>query len=162
MSELTATELMEEFVTTLSAETSIDEAIEVLLKKKLTGAPVVDEENRLVGILSEKDCLKVVMTQAFERLPQASVSDYMTTDIVTLAPRATVFDVVDRFLKTAFRRLPVVDDDNNLRGVVSRTSVVKAIASLRDRARLHGTQESVPPETEAPGVDSAMRHARGK
>lgn len=161
MSELTASELMDEFVETLSADTSIDEAMGVLLKKKLTGAPVVDEENRLVGILSEKDCLKVVTTQAFEMLPQSNVSDYMSTDVVSLAPKATVFDVVDRFLKTAYRRLPVVDEGNKLLGVVSRTSVVRAIAALRDIASTPA-EESVPPEDEAPGVDSAMRRARGK
>ena len=162
MSELTASELMDASVATLSPNTSIDEAIEILLKKKLTGAPVVDDETQLVGILSEKDCLKVALTQAFERLPESKVSDYMTTEVKTLASKATVFEVVDRFLKCAYRTLPVVGESNNLLGVVSRTSVLKAIALLRDTASLHRTQESVPPEDEAAGVDSAMRHARGK
>lgn len=161
MSELTASELMEDAVKTLSANTSIDQAIEILLKNKLTGAPVVDDQNRLVGFLSEKDCLKVVMTQAFEMLPESNVSDYMSTDVVSLAPNATVFDVVDRFLKCAYRRLPVIDEDHKLLGVVSRTSVVQAIAALRDSSSVPA-EESVPPEDEAPGVDSAMRHARGK
>lgn len=161
MSELTASDLMEEAVKTLSADTSIDEAIEVLLKNKLTGAPVVDEENCLVGILSEKDCLKVVTTQAFEMLPESNVSDYMSTNVVSLVPNATVFDVIGRFLKCAYRKLPVIDEDRKLLGVVSRTRVVQAIAALRDSASIPA-EESVPPKDEAPGVDSAMRHARGK
>jgi CBS domain-containing protein len=159
----TASDLMDEFVTTLSPETDIYHAIESLLKKKLSGAPVIDASGRLVGILSEKDCLKIVAAEAFDRLPEGKVADYMTTEIVTLSPKSTVFDVVDRFLKSSFRRIPVVAEDGAFVGVVSRTRAVKAVASMRDSPELYHSPESVPPSEEgAGGVDSAMRRARGR
>jgi len=162
MSEVNASELMEKRVTTLAADTEIQEAMQTLLRKKLPGAPVVDENDRLVGILSEKDCLKIVTASAFERLPEGRVRDYMTADVVTLSPANTVYDVVDRFLKSAFRRVPVVSEDRKLLGVVSRTNVVKAIASMRDNPKLYGTPDpKTATEEDSPGVDSAMRRARG-
>ena len=117
MSQLTAGELLDKYVTTLSPETDIHTAMETLLKKKLSGAPVVDDDKRVVGILSEKDCLKIVMASAFERLPEGKVRDYMTTDVVTVTPRSTIYDIVDHFLKTPFRRLPVVEEGAKLVGV---------------------------------------------
>lgn len=162
MSRLTAQELMDPFVTTLSPDTDIHTAMETLLKKKLSGAPVVDDDKRLVGILSEKDCLKIVMASAFDRLPEGRVRDYMTTEVLTLSPRSTLYDVVDRFLKTAFRRMPVVDEESKLVGVVSRTNIVKAIASMRDNPELYGTFELPPEDEEGAGVDSAMRRARNR
>lgn len=153
---------MDKFVTTLSPQTDIHTAMHSLLKKKLSGAPVIDERNRLIGILSEKDCLKLVASAAFERLPEGKVCDYMTTDVVTLTPRSTVYDVVDRFLRSSFRRLPVVDENEEFLGVVSRSSVVKAVAAMRDRAELYRTPSSLPPQEVGAGVDSAMRRARGR
>ena len=161
MPELVASELMEEFVTTLSPDTDVHTAMETLLNKKLPGAPVVDEKGIVVGILSEKDCLKIVTASAFEGLPHGKVADYMTTDVVTITPRATVFDIVNRFLESNFRRLPVVNDDRELVGVVSRSEVVKAIASMRDNTALYGSPDNSPPGEEG-GVDSAMRRARGQ
>ena len=162
MPEITASDLMDTRVTTLGADTEIHRAMQMLLRKKLSGAPVVDDDDRVVGILSEKDCLKVVTASAFERLPEGRVRDYMTEEVVTLTPKATVYDIVDRFLKSAYRRLPVVSEDGALLGVVSRTNVVKAIASMRENPKLYGTPDPEgATEEESPGVDSAMRRARG-
>ena len=161
MSQLAAGELMERSIMTLSPETDIHTAMGTLLKKKLSGAPVVDSDKRVIGILSEKDCLKIVMASAFERLPEGKVRDYMTTDVVTLTPRSTVYDIVDYFLKTPFRTLPVVEEGAKLVGVVSRTHILKAIASMWDNPELYGTPDFTL-DDEGNGVDSAMRRARGQ
>lgn len=161
MSQLTANDLMDKSVTTLSPETDIHTAMETLLKNKLSGAPVVDGDKVLVGILSEKDCLKVVMASAFERLPEGRVRDYMTTDVMTLTPRSAVYDIVNYFLKTPFRRMPVVEEGAKLVGMVSRTNILKAIASMRDNPELYGTPD-LSVDDEGTGVDSAMRRARGQ
>lgn len=118
---------------------------------------MVDDDKRVVGILSEKDCLKIVLASAFERLPEGKVRDYMTTDVVTVTPRSTIYDIVEHFLKTPFRRLPVVEEGAKLVGVVSRTNVVKAIAAMRDNPELYGTPDVSSPGDESAGVDSAMR-----
>lgn len=155
------TELLDASIVTLAPDTNIDDAIELLLKRKLSGAPVVDGERKLVGILSEKDCLKIVAGEAFNRLPEGRVSDYMTTETVTLSPDSTVLDVVDLFLRTSFRRIPVLSSSGEIVGVVSRTRVVEAVAAMRNDADLYRSPDQTPPD-DAGGVDSAMKRARGR
>ena len=161
MPELTASELLDAPGTTLSPDDEMHSAMDNLLKKRLSGAAVVDDENRLVGILSEKDCLKVVATAAFERMPEGKVRDYMTTDVATLTPRSTIYEIVDRFLGCSYRRLPVVDSENAFLGVVSRASVVKVVAEMGEDPSLFHTPDAEPLAEEGAGVDSAMRRARG-
>jgi CBS domain-containing protein len=162
MPALTASDLLDAPGTMLSPDDDMHSAMRSLLDKKLSGAAVVDEENRLVGILSEKDCLKVVATAAFERLPEGKVSDYMTIDVVTLGPRSTIYEIVGRFLGCPYRRIPVVDADNVFLGVVSRSSVVRTVAEMREDPSLFHTPDAEPLAGEGAGVDSAMRRARGR
>jgi CBS domain-containing protein len=152
---------MEEFVTTLTPDSDIHSAMDTLFKKKLPGAPVLDADGKLVGILSEKDCLRIVTAVAFERTPEGKVSDYMTRDVVSVTPQTTVFGVIDRFLTSHFRRLPVVDPGGRLLGVVNRPDVVKAIAAMRASASLYPNPDRYSiDKDDTGGVDSAMRRAR--
>lgn len=152
---------MEDLIATLEPERDIHDAIEMLLRKKLPGAPVVDDRGRPLGILSEKDCLKSTTAEAFEGLPKGKVSDYMSKPVETIGLGTTLLEMVNLFLIRPFHYLPVVDEDGALAGVVSRASVLEAIANMRENSALYGTPESTPPEEEF-GVDSAMRRARGR
>lgn len=161
MPDITASDLMDEFRSTIAPDDPIHSAMKSLLKNKVSAAAVVDDENRLVGILSEKDCLKVVATAAFQRVPEGKVRDYMTTDVATLTPRSTIYEIVDRFLGCSYRRLPVIDIDGVFVGVVNRASVVKALAEMGQDPSLFHTPDAEPLADEGAGVDSAMRRARG-
>ena len=109
---------------TLSPEMPIFKAITLLLKHKVSGAPVVDEQKKLLGILSEKDCLAVFANEAFfSETAGGLVSDYMTRDVMTLDPEDEVFKAAGIFMKQSFRRLPVVDD-GILVGQISRRDVL--------------------------------------
>ena len=122
-------EVMATGLLTLKPETPIFQAILLLLKNRVSGAPVVDESGKLVGVLSEKDCLRIFANEAFfSQNAGGMVSDYMSTDILTADPDDDVFKTADIFLKNSFRRLPVVDD-GNLVGQISRRDVLQA--SLR-------------------------------
>ena len=110
---------------TLRPDMDIFAAIDELLKHHISGAPVVDAEQRLVGILSEKDCLRVVAGGAFHRSAGGSVGDYMSREVQTVDPEADVFRVADIFLSRSFRRLPVLED-GRLIGQVSRRDVLEA------------------------------------
>ena len=106
-------EVMATGLLTLKSETPIFQAILLLLKNRVSGAPVVDESGKLVGVLSEKDCLRIFANEAFfSQNAGGMVSDYMSTDILTADPDDDVFKTADIFLKNSFRRLPVVDDGN--------------------------------------------------
>ena len=160
MPEQTAREIMARSEMTLSPETNIYSAMKSLLKHRLLGAAVVDAEGRLVGMLTEKDCLKILAGEAFDGLPEGRVQDYMTRDVETVSPTASLYDIVQRFLGKAYRKLPVVDDQGRVIGQLSRRDALRAIESIRDNSYLYGSKERHPPE--GGGVDSAMRIARGR
>jgi CBS domain-containing protein len=160
MDSLTASSIMARSEATLAPDTDIYDALARLLKAKLTGAPVVDHTGRLLGMLTERDCLKVLVGGALDGLPSGKVSDYMTTPAESIGPTASLFDIAHIFLTRSFRKLPVVDGEGLVIGQVSRRDMLAAIESSRDNTRLYGVSDTRP--TDQGGVDSAMRVARGK
>lgn len=104
-------------------------AIAKLLQHIISGAPVVDEHGNLVGILSEKDCLKVALHTSYYGEPGGTVSEFMTTDVKTVDASTSITEVAEIFLKTEYRRLPVVRA-NHLVGQISRRDVLKALQDL--------------------------------
>lgn len=118
-------EFMATHLVTLRSDMSIFAAIDLLLKHQISGAPVVDAEDKLVGVLSEKDCLRVIASGAFHKTAGGEVSDYMSHEVLTVGPDDDVFHVADIFLTHSFRRLPVLDK-GKLVGQVSRRDVLNA------------------------------------
>jgi CBS domain-containing protein len=112
---------------TFHPEQSIQDVINIIIDKKISGAPVLDDQRRLVGIISEKDCLRIIVDHAYHNLPISDrrVSDYMTADVKTLSPDSDVVEVANIFLNSPIRRLPVVDK-GVLLGQVSRRDILKA------------------------------------
>ena len=160
MPSLTAGDIMARSEATFSPDADIYDAIQQLLKDKLTGAPVVDEHGALVGMLTERECLKVLVGGALDGLPSGQVKDYMICPCQSVEPKASIYDIVHRFLTGDFRKLPVVDGQGHVVGQVSRRDALVALASPRDNARLYGTGDVQTPD--GSGVDSAMRIARGR
>ncbi len=120
---ITVREIMVKSLVTLSPDMDMGRAIQLLLKHKVSGATVVDENRRIVGMLSEKDCLRIFANRAYNSLPGAKVKTYMSKNVVTITPDADLFTVADIFLKNPFRRLPVMED-GVLVGQVSRRDVL--------------------------------------
>lgn len=117
---------------TFRAGQKIEEIIEIFLEKKISGAPVLDEQKRLIGIISEKDCLRIIIDQAYHNLPTVDkkVSDYMTARVKTLASTSSVVDAAHEFLNSPVRRLPVVDG-GVLIGQVSRRDILRATGKIK-------------------------------
>ncbi len=132
MDSLTAADLMARSEATLDPESDIYAAMERLLKGRLTGAPVVDDEGTLLGMLTERDCLKVMVDGALDGLPRGKVSDYMSSPAESITPTASLYDVAQVFLTRSYRKLPVVDRDGRVIGQVSRRDILVAIESARD------------------------------
>jgi CBS domain-containing protein len=115
----------------LSPNTPILDAVDFLLEHHVTGAPVVDETGHILGMLSERDCLKLLAKGVDGEAPQGSVSDFMTTELVTISPDMNVYFVAGLFLTLTVRRLPVVDD-GKLVGAITRFDILRVIqANLR-------------------------------
>ncbi len=130
LAKITIADYMTKHVVTLKKETSVLEAITLLLSHKVTSAPVVDEHGKLIGMFSEKDSMKVVLDTAYNQGMSGKVGEFMTTDIVTVDAEASIVDLAERFQESSVRCFPVFDD-NELVGVVSRTDVLKALISLK-------------------------------
>jgi len=118
---------MDTVVHTLRPDTPILDAVGFLLDKKVTGAPVVDAENKVVGIISEKDCLKLLAMGDHNELPTGLVSEYMTRDVRSVPARMNVYFVAGMFLNDFVRRFPVVDKDNTLVGAITRFDILRGI-----------------------------------
>jgi CBS domain-containing protein len=117
---------MDTRVPTVRPDMEILEAVEFLLKHRVTGAPVVDDAGRLVGMLTEKDCLKLVATGVEANVARGTVESFMTTEVTTIPPDLDVYYVAGLFLNYEFRRLPVVEDDR-LVGAITRFDILRVM-----------------------------------
>jgi CBS domain-containing protein len=124
--------LVKEYMTrqliTFKQKQSIDEVVSILIYKGISGGPVVDESNNLVGIISEGDCLKQIIRGKYNNSPTLNglVEDHMITEVKTLQPDNTVMEAAVAFLEQRIRRFPVLDN-GKLVGQISQRDVMKAI-----------------------------------
>lgn len=118
-------------VFTVTQEQDVMEAIDLFIRKGITGAPVVNERGELIGILSDTDLIKAAMKAGFDPNWRGLVKDFMTCEVETVESHESIFAVAERFLQKRFRRYPVVKD-NFLVGQVSRLDVLRAVARGAD------------------------------
>ena len=111
-------------VITTSAASSIAGAIDTLAKHRIGALVVVDHDDRIVGILSERDVVRAIAAQG-ERVLSTQLSTVMTRAVVTCSESETINEVMTRMTRGRFRHLPVVDGDR-LTGIISIGDVVKA------------------------------------
>lgn len=110
-------------------KTSMRAAIHLMTEKKIGALPVMDE-NRLVGIISERDILRVMANQGEQCLDQ-DISNFMTDQVVTASAESTLEECMHLMIEHHFRHLPVLDG-SDLVGIVSIRDLVKKVLSQRD------------------------------
>lgn len=128
----TARDIMVTSLVTLRPETSIFEAIRILLAKRISGAPVVDASGAMIGMLSELDCLRVLSSDEFyadQHEEGGTVKNFMTGAGKTIPPDIGIYAIAHYFLTTPIRRLPVIDN-GRLIGQVSRRDVLRGIQRM--------------------------------
>ena len=118
---------MSKNVVTLAPEVEILQAVHELIEKDISGAPVLDKHGRLVGILSERDCMQVAMQGGYHGTPAGLVKDFMSDNPQWVSPEQSILTLADLFISGRFHRYPVVDN-GRLVGVISRRDVMKALA----------------------------------
>ena len=116
---------------TFSPDQSMDEVIEALLKYKISGGPVVDDQGNLVGVISEGDCMKEVVRGKYNNMPNLSgkVSEHMTTQVISIGPDTNIFDAAGMFLEKRIRRFPVVNM-GKLVGQISQKDIMRAVHNM--------------------------------
>ncbi len=117
---------MSDNLITLDSETDILQAAHILIKNQLSGAPVVDNSGKLVGILTERDVLALAVQAYYHGTLGGIAKDHMTAEPQSVGPDASLLDVAQLFIKGRFHRFPVVDD-GRLIGVISRSDVMRAL-----------------------------------
>jgi predicted transcriptional regulator len=122
---------------TFKPETEIMNVVETLLKNRITGAPVLNDKNELVGLIDDKDCLKVLFDSSYHNQPvdNSTVAHFMSNVMRTISVHADIYDVADIFLTSIYKRLLVVDDDGRLAGQISRHDILRAINDSNTNAR---------------------------
>lgn len=125
MQSLKVKEYMSTRLITFKAQTHVVEAMDVLLKHRISGAPVVDDDGKLIGILSEVDLMQVIVQDSYYDESVGIVGDYMRTEVDTVSPEVDIYTLAGMFLKARRRRYPVVRD-GKLVGQISRRDVLRA------------------------------------
>ena len=111
---------------TLDPDMDILRAVNTLITNVIAGAPVVDGNRRLVGILTERDCMRVAMQAEYHGMPGGPVRRYMTKDPQFVSPDESILHVAQLFIDGKYHRYPVVKNDR-LVGMISRRDVMHAM-----------------------------------
>jgi predicted transcriptional regulator len=90
---------------------------------------VVDAKGNVVGMLSEKDLLKIAVVANYEDVSPGLVSDFMSRGVVTVEPDVGLLEIASRFIDAPFKRF-VVTTNGKLVGQISRSDVLRAIDEL--------------------------------
>lgn len=126
MQTIQARDFMVTRLTTLTPELDVHDAIRLLLRNRISGAPVVDASGTYLGVFSERCCMQVILDAAYEQLPSTQVGMFMDREAMTITPDTQLLSIAQAFLLTNYRRLPVVDEEGKLHGQISRRDVLNA------------------------------------
>ncbi|MCZ6722933.1 MAG: CBS domain-containing protein [Gammaproteobacteria bacterium] len=119
-----ATELI-----SFSPEDDILHAVRVLLDNSISGAPVLDESGKLIGILSMKDCMEIVYNTAYHQDWGGKVEQYMSREVEHIEADTSILTAAEKFLNSHFRRFPVLRN-GQLVGQISRHDILRALDQL--------------------------------
>ena len=123
----TVREFMDRHVQTISPDLDIMDAVDFLLEKRVTGAIVTDSKGKLVGILTEFDCLRLLTHgDARGEAPRGKVKEFMTAQVQTIPPTMDIYYCAGLFTDVSFRRFPVVED-GRLVGAITRFDLLRAV-----------------------------------
>jgi CBS domain-containing protein len=140
-------DVMTKNVIAVKKDTKVRELIEILTKNRISGVPVVDEENRVIGIVSEADLLFTTKTGKIRGLREflkrligeeystlatplsgdLKVEDIMTSPVITASPDMDIEEASKILSEKRIKRLPVVDENGKLIGIITRHDLVSAI-----------------------------------
>lgn len=144
-------DLMSTNVLTISKDTSVEEIAGILAENNISGVPVVDEENRVIGIVTQKDLLYKDIKPRFpavveilggmiflsgvkeyntelKKLVATKAEELMTKKVITISPDSSVEKAAAIMVDKNINRIPVVDEGNHLLGIISRADIIRSMA----------------------------------
>ncbi len=132
LSAPSVTKYMVKKLITFKPETEIHVVIDSLLKNRITGAPVLNNNGEVVGLIDDKDCLNVLVGSAYHNQPgsKENVASYMSSVMKSISVNDTIIDVANVFVHSPYKRLLVMDDEGKLVGQISRRDILRAIKDM--------------------------------
>lgn len=111
----------------------VSEVVESLIKNRISGGPVVNDKNELVGMISEGDCIKHISESRYYNMPLSNntVDKHMIKNVDTIDGNMNIFEAAEKFLKAKHRRFPIIKN-GKLIGQISQKDIL--IASLEQKA----------------------------
>jgi CBS domain-containing protein len=120
---MTAKDCMNRNVYSLRPDDDVLTAVRLLVEKKISGAPVIDNIGNLVGLITEKDCMAIALSAGYHSEAGGKVSDFMSTQVVTVDTETPAMEIAEHFANRNFRRLPVLELGRVV-GIISRRDVL--------------------------------------
>lgn len=129
----TVADYMAHDLITFKKDTDINVVVKTLLDNRISGAPVLDDDGQVVGLIDDKDCLNLLAGNVYNRLPTAgnTVASYMSNVMRSINVNQNIVDVALIFVSSPFKRLLVMDDNHKLVGQVSRRDILRAIQEFQ-------------------------------
>lgn len=126
--------IMTRDVVTVRTTTDIYDAIRMMADGNITGLPVVDEDEKLMGIITAKDIMRHLLNT---RGTEGEVQDCITTDVISFNENDDLLDVINTLVENKFRKVPI-ESEGKLVGIISRRDIISYIFSLelKDRGEL--------------------------
>ncbi len=130
--------LVSDFMTkkliTFKPEQPVAEVMQILVKNKISGGPVVNDKNELLGIISEGDCIKQISESRYYNMPveNDTVDKHMVRNVETIDGNLNVFDAAQKFLESKRRRFPIVEN-GKLVGQISQKDIL--IAAMEQKGQ---------------------------
>ncbi len=149
--EVTAKEIMNTKVITVDENAKLSDVIELLVSNNISGAPVVNKSGMLVGMITEEDLINSrkrewaiprlalygiwrvperLLEDAYKEGCKLTAADIMTRKVITAEPDALIKNLAQTMINKHINRIPIVDEDDNIIGIVSRADILSGISSI--------------------------------
>lgn len=134
-------------ITAVLEDESVSKVLKILSRQQVTGVPVIDEDYKVVGFISENDIIRAALPSYFSLLQTASfipdlnqfvrnlkkisnraVSEIMTKPAITIKESTPLLHAADLMIRHSLKILPVVDEDDKLLGVITRMKILEAVS----------------------------------
>ncbi len=117
-------EIMKKEVVSLGVNDNISIAIKTMIERNIGGIPIVDDDNVVVGIVSERDFVRTVA----DIITSKSIKEYMSKNVVTASPDISVGEATRTMIEKGFRRIPIVKE-NILLGIITASDIMRYLGS---------------------------------
>ena len=130
--QISVSDYMTRNLIVFSPKQSVLEVMDILIKQNISGGPVVNESQELVGIISEGDCIKQISESRYYNQPMENINveEHMIKNVETINGDMNIFDAAEKFLTSKRRRFPIMEE-GKLIGQISQKDILKAALQLK-------------------------------